>query len=519
MIKSIQLELKPSQAYDDILIRKIASRYSNCKESEISRIQYQKRSLDARNKKPRYILNLNVFIGEDPDLEPDIMLRYKDVSEAREVIIIGAGPAGYFAALEALEIGLKPIIFERGKDVRSRRRDLRAIQQLGIVDNNSNYCFGEGGAGTYSDGKLYTRSDKRGNVQKTLKIFVEHGAVNDILIDSHPHIGSDKLPKIIQAIRETILKFGGEINFNSKVTDLLLEDNKVIGVEVNNESLFFAKAVILATGHSSRDIYYLFNKKNIFIEDKPYAVGFRIEHPQELINEIQYGDDYSDVLPPAAYNLTAQVKSRGVFSFCMCPGGIIIPSVTNSKELVVNGMSMSARNAQFANSGIVSTVDKFDFSRFKSSGALSGLKFQENLERKFYTGLTDHALIAPAQNLLGFLFNDRLKLNKTSYIPGLIDSDIGILFPNDIASALKLGLQSFDKRLKGFVTAEANVIGLESRTSSPVRITRDKATLMHVQINGLFPAGEGAGYSGGIISSALDGQNSMRAAAEFLKVE
>ncbi len=511
MIKTVTIELKPEQINDDALIRKIIARECLLNSEDISSIEYLKRSLDSRNKKPRYQLLAEVYCNENPPEKESIKSTYRDTTEKYRVIIVGSGPAGYFAALELLEMGIKPIVFERGKDVQSRRRDIRDIMQNGIVNPDSNYCFGEGGAGTYSDGKLYTRSDKRGNTKKVLNILVEHGANPDILVDAHPHIGSNKLHKIVAAIRETIIQHGGEVHFESKVTDIIIRNSSACGVIVNTTDEHFGDSVILATGHSARDIYYLCYDKKINIEVKPYAVGFRIEHYQELIDKIQYGSSDYD-LPPASYRLAAQANGRGVFSFCMCPGGIIVPAVTAEKELVVNGMSMSKRSSKFANSGIVTTVDERDFTKFLEFGALAGLKFQEELESRFFTADNEHPLKAPAQRLVDFISNSSSSsLMESSYIPGLVNSNLNRLFPKDINIALLNGLTSFGTKLRGFITSDANVIGLESRTSSPVRIPRDRESLIHNGIDNLYPCGEGAGYAGGIVSSAIDGQNTAKA--------
>lgn len=519
MIKNIQIILKPNQINDDKLISKIVAAYAKIDLNDINSIVFNKRSLDARGKNPKYILQASVFTDKDFPCSDPIYDNYKNTNDKQKVIIIGAGPAGYFAALELLEYGLKPVIFERGKDVRSRRRDLRNVMQKGIVHHDSNYCFGEGGAGTYSDGKLYTRSNKRGDINKILNILVEHGADRDILIDAHPHIGSNKLPKIITSIRETIEKFGGEVHFNSKMTDIIIENNIARAIEINHSDKYFADNIILATGHSARDIYYLLDRKHIFIESKPFAVGFRIEHPQALIDTIQYGKiDYD--LPAASYKLVTQVKNKGVFSFCMCPGGLIVPSSTAPKELVVNGMSMSRRSSEFANSGIVTQVDADDYSNYESFGALAGLKFQEMLENKFYSGHENNLLEAPAQNMTDFVFERGSKgLNSTSYIPGIYQAKLYRMFPKQITNRIQSGLKIFGKKMKGYMTDSANVIGLESRTSSPVRITRDPITFEHKTIKNLFPAGEGAGYAGGIVSSAIDGQNAAKAIVRSLNIE
>ena len=509
--KKINIELKPEQIYNNELIRTIVARTCNLSVENITGINYVKRSLDSRNKKNKYSLCLEVYTGEPIIEKKLIKSKYKETSNKKNIIIIGAGPSGYFSALEFLEYGIKPIIFERGKDIRKRRFDLKPIMQTGIVNPNSNYCFGEGGAGAYSDGKLYTRSNKRGDIKKALQILIEQGASPDIMIDAHPHIGSNKLPKIISNLRDTIIKFGGEINFDSQATDIIIKNDSIKSIIINGNKEIFGEIFIFATGHSARDIYYLFNNKNITLESKPYAVGFRVEHYQELINEIQYGKNYCDLLPPASYRLATQAN-KGVFSFCMCPGGIIVPASTADKELVVNGMSMSARNSKFANSGIVTSVDNNDFNQFANHGVLSGLKFQETLENSFFTNNNTNLLKAPAQRLIDFVNNrNSSSLMETSYVPGIEINSFKNLFPKRIASDLQKGIISFEKKMIGFLTYEANIIGLESRTSSPIRVPRDKELYSHIEIKNLFPCGEGSGYAGGIISSAMDGQNCAKA--------
>ena len=400
--------------------------------------------------------------------------------------------------------------------MRSRRRDLRAIQQFGEVNPHSNYCFGEGGAGTYSDGKLYTRSHKRGNIEKALKLLVEHGAAADILVDAHPHIGSNKLPKIVGNIRETIRHFGGEIHFDSQVTDLIIKDGEIKGVIVNDQEEQLAEAVILATGHSARDIYQLLAKKGVEIEAKPYALGVRIEHPQPLIDSIQYRQKPRERdLPAASYRLACQVNGRGVFSFCMCPGGLVVPAATAPGELVVNGMSMSKRDSPFANSGTVVAVEVEDLLPYQQHGIFAGLAFQQEIEQRMWQA-GDGSQKAPAQRLTDFVNAKTSKnLPATSYIPGLFEAPLHELLPKSIFERLRQGVQQFGKQMKGYYTSEANVIGTESRTSSPIRIPRDRETYMHTSIHGLFPCGEGAGYAGGIISAAMDGQNVARAVARF----
>lgn len=510
MKKQITLELNPEEIYNNELIIKLASKKTGISPEDISAIDYIKRSLDSRHKKNKYILSLIVYSKEQPTKEKKI--EYKVANPSKKVIIMGAGPAGYFAALQLLEFGIKPIIFERGKDVRERRKDIKDLLKKGNVNPQSNYCFGEGGAGAYSDGKIYTRSDKRGDIKKILKIFVDHGANPDIMIEAYPHIGSDKLPNIIAKIRETIINYGGEVHFNSLVTNFEIDDSSINSIIINNENKFSGSAYILATGHSARDIYYLLDSKRIFIESKPFAIGFRVEHYQEQINEIQYGKNYNQLLPPASYKLVTQVNNNAVFSFCMCPGGIIVPAVSAPRELVVNGMSSSKRNLKFANSGIVTTVSDKDFSNFNYSGNLAGLKFQEALERLFFTDDTINPLKAPSQRLIDFVRNKKsTSLMESSYIPGLIIKDLYSFFPERIKNDLQEGIKIFDKKMKGFLTKDANAIGLESRTSSPIRITRLKEKYHHVQITNLFPCGEGSGYAGGIISAAIDGQNCAKA--------
>lgn len=512
MKKNIELTLSPEASSNDVQIRDIVRKEFRIRSEDEFEIVKVKRSVDARSRYPVVKLLLDVFINEVPSPEPVIKNNYKLTDSKKKVIIIGAGPAGYFAALEFLEHGVKPVIFDRGKKVRERRRDLREIQQFSRVNPDSNYCFGEGGAGTYSDGKLYTRSHKRGDIYKALRLFVEHGAKQDILFDSHPHIGSNKLPGVVQNIRETILHYGGEIKFNSLVTDLIIKDNKISGVIVNDTEEYFADAVILATGHSARDIFYLLEKKKILIERKPFAIGTRIEHPQILIDEIQYKQNpRSEFLPASSYKLTAQINGRGVFSFCMCPGGLIVPAATSPGELIVNGMSMSRRDSEFANSGIVVAIENEDLSGYEKYGALAGLEFQKQIERSFFDS-GDGSQKAPVQRMTDFTTGQLSSdLGETSYIPGIYSSQLNTLFPENISKRLKLALVEFGKKMKGYFTEQGYLVGLESRTSSPVRIPRDKISYEHLQIKNLYPCGEGAGYAGGIISAALDGQNVAKA--------
>lgn len=512
MKKTLELTLLPDDAFDEKKLSEIVENECTIKVNDTYDFKIIKRSIDARSRTPVVNLIIEVYINETPEPEPVIKDNYKNVAGKKEVIIIGAGPAGYFAALELIEYGIKPVVFDRGKDVRSRRKDLREIQQFSIVNPDSNYCFGEGGAGTYSDGKLYTRSHKRGDIHKALRILVEHGAKEDILVDTHPHIGSNKLPGVVQKLRETILEYGGEINFDSKVTDLIIKDNTILGVRVNDKEEHFGDAVILATGHSARDIFYMLKEKGIRIESKPFAVGVRIEHPQALIDEIQYKQNpRSEFLPASSYKLTAQVNGKGVFSFCMCPGGLIVPSATSPGEIVINGMSMSGRDSKYANSGIVVAIDKEDLQEYQKHGELDGLEFQKELEKKFFEA-GDGSQKAPAQRMTDFVKGTlSASLGDTSYIPGIYSSLVNRLLPDKLSEIIQLAFIQFGKKMKGYFTENGYVVGLESRTSSPVRIPRNKETYEHVEIRGLYPCGEGAGYAGGIISAAVDGQNVAKA--------
>jgi uncharacterized FAD-dependent dehydrogenase len=512
MIKEIEISFLPEQnneeSIKDLIKKKLKLKNDNF------HIIKKKLSLDSR-KNPIYKLRCEIYINEKPPKYTNISDNYKNVENSNhKVIIVGAGPAGYFAALELLEYGIKPIIFERGKDVNQRRYDLRNIQLKSIVNPNSNYCFGEGGAGTYSDGKLYTRSNKRGNINKVLKILFEHGSKESILYESHPHIGSNKLPIVVKNIRETILKYGGEVNFNSLVTDLIIKNNEIKGVIVNNKYEYFSDGVILSIGHSSRDIFNLLYNKNIFIEFKPFALGVRIEHPQSLIDEIQYKQcPRSEYLPASSYSIVTNVENRGVFSFCMCPGGFIVPSPTNKDEIVLNGMSLSKRNSYFANSGFVVSVEKEDLIKYKyEDNSLMGLNFQCDVEKQTFDFGGTNTLKAPAQRLTDFLNNKlSVDLPKTSYIPGIYSAPIYEVLPEFISRKIKEGLFNIKKTIPKYITEEAVLIAVESRTSSPIRITRNKDTFEHIQIKNLYPCGEGAGYAGGIVSSAIDGQNVAKA--------
>ena len=516
MIKQLEIKLRPADLGNEELLRQRVLKQLRCRPEELSELRVRRRSIDARGRHPFFRLQVEAFLREEPAAEPAILDQYQMVDEAPPVLIVGAGPAGMFAALELIELGLKPIILERGKDVRARRRDLRAIQQFGEVNPHSNYCFGEGGAGTYSDGKLYTRSHKRGNIEKSLRLLVEHGAKTDILVDAHPHIGSNKLPKIVANIRETILRYGGEVRFGHHVTDFIVEDGEMKGVIVNDEQEFRAKAVILATGHSARDIFRLLDRHQIYMEAKPFALGVRIEHPQPLIDKIQYGQKKREEnLPASSYRLATQVDGRGVFSFCMCPGGLVVPAATAPGELVVNGMSMSRRDSPYANSGTVVAVEVEDLAPYEKHGLFAGLAFQQSVEQTFFAH-GDGGQQAPASRLTDFVAGRVSgKLPGSSYIPGLYAAPMHELLPTAIYDRLREGVQAFGRKMKGYYTQEATVIGTESRTSSPIRIPRSRETYMHEQTSGLFPCGEGAGYAGGILSAAMDGQNVARAVQGF----
>jgi len=516
MIKEIEIVCLPEQHDDNAALQKLAAAALRISPQQVSALKILKRSIDARGRKVVYRMQVQVFMGE-PYHPETYSIKYPDVKNAKPVIIIGAGPAGLFAALQCIESGLKPIILERGKDAKQRRRDLANINKQGLVNPESNYCFGEGGAGTYSDGKLYTRSTKRGDVNQVLKTFVAHGADEDILIDARPHIGTNKLPGIITAIRETIQNAGGEIHFDTKVTSLAVDFGKIKGVKTLDGETWKSDAVILATGHSARDIFEMLHKQNILIEAKPFALGVRIEHPQEIIDRAQYHcDNRGEYLPPSYYSLVEQVDGRGVFSFCMCPGGIIAPCSTEDKEIVVNGWSPSKRNNPYANSGTVVQVNLEDVPG-DNADPFKLLRFQQQIEQlAFTTG--GGRLVAPAQRMVDFV-EGRISadLPKNSYLPGTKSVGLDEVLPGWINASLQKALPAFGKKMKGYYTNEAILVGVESRTSSPIKIPRDKETLQHPQVAGLFPCGEGAGYAGGIISAAIDGINCALAAVKVLK--
>ena len=517
MIKEIDLTIPPKFIDSYEFIKKQSAKKLKLNFNEINSVVILKKSIDAR-KKPVFRLRVNVFVNEFPS-EREVEFNFNPVNSNKKVIIIGSGPAGLFAALRAIELGIKPVILERGKDVRERRFDLKTIMQKGKVNPDSNYCFGEGGAGTYSDGKLYTRSNKRGNVKRILDILIYHGADKEIAIDAHPHIGSNKLPKIIQAIRETILKCNGEFYFNSKVTDFIIVDKKIKGVVVNNEKEFFGDAVIVATGHSARDIYEIYKKHNIAMEPKPFAMGVRIEHPQALIDSIQYHTKIKqENLPASSYNLACQVDDKGVYSFCMCPGGMIIPASTDDNELVLNGMSISKRNSPFANSGLVVEVNSRDWSKYKEHGSFAGLMFQKEMEQLAFNAGGGNQ-VAPAQRITDFVSKQISKnLPDTSYIPGTKSVPLHQILPKEIVNRLRKSLLIFNKKMKGYYTGEAQILAVESRTSSPLKILRDRETLMAIDVEGLYPSGEGAGYAGGIVSAAIDGERCVEQAVRYIKI-
>lgn len=507
MIKNIQIQVSPKEASDFNSLYPIIANRLHINISTIMHIEILKKSIDARQKLIKINFTIDVYINQVFEKSIDRNLKFDDVSNKEEIIIVGAGPAGLFAALKLISLGKRPIIIERGKDVRSRRMDLARLTKEHIVNEDSNYCFGEGGAGTYSDGKLYTRSTKRGDVKGILDILVQHGADPQIRINAHPHIGTDKLPKIIKAIRETIIKFGGLILFNSRVTDIIIKDNIVKGVLLKNGDKINSAKIILATGHSARDIFELLNKKNIALEAKAFALGVRVEHTQELIDQIQYKcKDRGEYLPPAPYSVVNQVNGRGVYSFCMCPGGIIAPCATSPEEVVTNGWSPSRRNYKTSNSGIVVELKLQDFAKYSNFGSLAGMYFQKDIEHSAFN-IAGRSQKVPAQRLNDFINNKKsTNIPKTSYFPGTESVMIENLLPKFVSENLKLGFNRFGQQMKGYLTNEAVIHAPESRTSSPVRIPRDKITLQHPQIKGLFPCGEGAGYAGGIVSAAIDGQ-------------
>ena len=519
MVHNIDLRVSPEVASD---MRRVESELGKALRVDRSRIRYarvSRRSIDARQRNVMVNLSLTVYVDEVPaDVSPVEMIDYGHLPEGcREAIVVGAGPAGLFASLRLIELGIKPILIERGKDVDSRRKDMAGIARDNRVDPDSNYCFGEGGAGAYSDGKLYTRSKKRGSVDKVLSILYQFGAQEDILVDAHPHIGTDRLPEVIKGIRKQIIASGGEVYFSTRVTDILLEDGTVKGVATADGKQFYGP-VILATGHSARDVYEMLYEKGIDIEPKGLAIGVRLEHPPHLIECIQYHSKSGrgKYLPAAEYSMLTRVDGRAVYSFCMCPGGFIIPAASGPDQLVVNGMSPSSRGTKWANSGMVVEILPEDVDGYESAGPLKMMRYQEDIERRFFeeSGCTQNA---PAQRMVDFTQGQRSSsLPPTSYAPGIHSSRIDQLLPRPISERLKRGFVDFGRKAHGFLTNDAVLIGCETRTSSPVRISRDRETLEHVGIQGLFPCGEGAGYAGGIVSAAIDGERCADALSAYM---
>lgn len=512
----IQLVVTPKQAVVQAELARVVGEKLRVDPNRINTVRIMRKSIDARSKLVKVNLCVEVYTDGSKPKEIQYPFHYQDVSGKPEVVVVGAGPAGLFAALRLVELGLKPLVFERGKDVDARKKDIAQLNRNNGLNTESNYCFGEGGAGTFSDGKLFTRIKKKKDCTRILLNFHQHGAQDEILYEAHPHIGTDRLPTVIKNMRATILKYGGEVHFESKVTEILSEDGRVSGVRTADGAVHRSEAVILATGHSARDVYEHLQESGIRLEAKGFAMGVRVEHPQSLIDRIQYHAPKGDYLPSAAYSLVTQVDGRGVYSFCMCPGGFVVPASTNDGETVVNGMSPSHRNSKYANSAIVVEIRPEDLVDYQSYGVMAGVVFQKEYERLSFANGGGNA-IAPAQRLLDFIQGRKsTDLPQTSYLPGLLSSEMGSWMPAFIGKRLRAGFKEFDKKMRGFVTNDAVIIGVESRTSSPIRIPRDPDTLQHTLVKGLYPCGEGAGYAGGITSSAMDGEACAEKVAEVL---
>ena len=513
MIQEYQIRVQPHVAANEQALRSWLADEYGFDVRTLTAVRILRRSIDARQRTIFVNLKVRCYLNEQPQQDEFVVTHYPDVSSAPQAIVVGAGPGGLFAALRLIELGIRPIVLERGKDVRERKRDLAQIAKTQQVDAESNYCFGEGGAGAYSDGKLYTRSKKRGSIEKILNVFCQHGASMNILADAHPHIGTDKLPRVIEAMRNTILESGGEVHFQTKVTRLILEGNRVVGCFAADKE--FLGPVILATGHSARDVYRYLAEAKIEIEAKGIAIGVRLEHPSELIDQIQYHNRQGrgKYLPAAEYSFVTQVDGRGVYSFCMCPGGFVIPAATDKEQIVVNGMSPSNRGGQWSNSGMVVETRAEDI---EGDDPLRVMHYQEQIERDCWQQ-GNRRQTAPAQRMADFV-NNRLSydLPKSSYAPGLISSPLHFWLPKPISHRLQEGFKQFGRMSHGFLTNEATMIGVETRTSAPVRILRDAESLMHIRIHGLFPCGEGAGYAGGIVSAGVDGERCAEALARYM---